>query len=470
MYKEHVIEDGFKNNINFSDCIKNDTLINDDDHIQIDLVLGILGFKNINFTNKFYISYNNIKYIDYETGYEKEILIDKIDNNEKIINKLMFKNCKFNDDFTYHIDVSYRLETTYCDFKSVIFEALGNSKDSKHNKYDIQFNKSKIQKLKIKYCKLFGRFYINNQKNNTEKMKIDSVEIEESTFNENFKLHYCEIKKLKIDSVDFKKNADFFKSIFLNGNNTENEDKKNYIIFNGINIDGLTIFEECEFHNKFILKYVTFNGLAQFRRAKFFKGIDLDRTNSEKEMNFFGVNELDNEESIIETSQETYRIIKYNCERIGSIIDANKYHALELKKRKEELSNYVGKDFNKIFLYDNDPKEYQGSWADWVVFKINWHSSRFGTSWGLAFLWIIIIGFLTSMFMKTGNYYSFEYIFEYVNKWELFKEILADTPKYMSIINGDELKEYSVAFLLNKVLLGYLYYQFVTAVRKDTRK
>lgn len=72
--------------------------------------------------------------------------------------------------------------------------------------------------------------------------------------------------------------------------------------------------------------------------------------------------------------------------------------------------------------------------------------------------------------MKTGNYYSFEYIFEYVNKWELFKEILADTPKYMSIINGDELKEYSVAFLLNKVLLGYLYYQFVTAVRKDTRK
>lgn len=25
-------------------------------------------------------------------------------------------------------------------------------------------------------------------------------------------------------------------------------------------------------------------------------------------------------------------------------------------------------------------------------------------------------------------------------------------------------------FVLNKVLLGYLYYQFVTAIRKDTRK
>ena len=72
--------------------------------------------------------------------------------------------------------------------------------------------------------------------------------------------------------------------------------------------------------------------------------------------------------------------------------------------------------------------------------------------------------------MEIDSYYSYEYIFEDVNKCEFFKKILTNTPKYMSIINGDELKEHSFVFLVNKVLLGYLYYQFVTAVRKDTRK
>ncbi len=36
--------------------------------------------------------------------------------------------------------------------------------------------------------------------------------------------------------------------------------------------------------------------------------------------------------------------------------------------------------------------------------------------------------------------------------------------------SGDDFKKSYIVMALNKVLLGYLYYQFVTATRKDTRK
>jgi hypothetical protein len=126
-------------------------------------------------------------------------------------------------------------------------------------------------------------------------------------------------------------------------------------------------------------------------------------------MNFFDIEKLDSPKAKNNTSQETFRIIKHNFNKIGNTIEANKYHSLELKKRRNQL---------KIF------------------------STDFFTSWSLV---------------NDGH--------------TLCGAFLSDTFKYISIINYDDcIKKNPIIFILNKVLLGYFYYQFITAIRKDTRK
>jgi hypothetical protein len=90
-------------------------------------------------------------------------------------------------------------------------------------------------------------------------------------------------------------------------------------------------------------------------------------------------------------------------------------------------------------------------------------SSNHSQNWLLPLFWIFVVGSLTYggltywgvvNFAGECFFYQIEHIF-----------------KYISIFNFDDsLKKLPVIFVLNKVLLGYLYYQFLTAIRKDTRK
>lgn len=189
-------------------------------------------------------------------------------------------------------------------------------------------------------------------------------------------------------------------------------------------------------------------------------------------MNFHGIEGLDTISEDNNTSQETYRILKYNCARIGNIIDANKYHALELQKRKEEIDKYIKKRFNQIVLCITDVKEYNGSISEWIVFQINWYSSKFGTSWILSLYWIFFVGFITALCMhcETAHYVVEHPSVFLLEEQHYGQRAIKAIAKYMSIVHYETLKDYPIIFLLNKVTLGYLYYQFLTAIRKDTRK
>jgi len=56
-------------------------------------------------------------------------------------------------------------------------------------------------------------------------------------------------------------------------------------------------------------------------------------------------------------------------------------------------------------------------------------------------------------------------------KVEYFGKIWNEFWQYCYIGNmSDKLKASPLIFLLNKISLGYLYYQFLISVRKDTRK
>lgn len=161
----------------------------------------------------------------------------------------------------------------------------------------------------------------------------------------------------------------------------------------------------------------------------------LDYVNLGTLVNFFGLKELDAKKSIENTSQESYRIIKNQFDKIGNNFEANKYHSLELAKARNTLP--ISLD----------------SIALWFHYIFSNHSKN----WLLSLFWIVMVGMFTA-FCLSG--FTLEY-----------KNFLYESVKYISIVNlDDELKKHPILFVFNKAILGYLYYIFVTAIRKNTKK
>lgn len=341
-------------------------------------------------------------------------------------------------------DESAKIEVNFknCKFSNLIIK-------EQNIKADILFDYDenlKIAKFIIFGSKLSGKFYVNKQySGNNQTLVIDSFKIENTIFEENFKLHHAELSEFNVEDTDFNKHSDFFKSKFSKGILTEDKAEKinnGDIGFKAINFKGLALFGDTEFSKKLIFKYVTFESFSHFRKAKLFEGLDLDYSNIQNEMNFFDVEKLDSSKAKNNTSQETFRIIKHNFNKIGNVIEANKYHSLELKKRRNQL---------KIFSTD---------FFNYLVFFFHWISSNHSKNWILPILWILAIGFLT--YSTLDNFVCARY--GCTNN-------LIDVFKYMSIVNYDDcIKKNPIIFILNKVLLGYFYYQFITSIRKDTRK
>jgi len=97
-------------------------------------------------------------------------------------------------------------------------------------------------------------------------------------------------------------------------------------------------------------------------------------------------------------------------------------------------------------------KDKSAKWLDYTVFKMHSLSSEHSTNWFLVLLWIIFIGIVTSIAIKASTI-SISLI-----SVESYQKISEKPLWYMPVI------------FLNKVSLGYLYYQFLMSVRKDTRK
>lgn len=369
----------------------------------------------------------------------------KVESGKLIFSGIDFGSLSFHHDHNILldgqvIDLKKIDNTSYTNGLNILFE---NCKFSEFNATGIKWSKSivikssSIENVSIKSSFFEERFYINPQYREDQEeyiCKIPSFIIEDTTFEHNFKLHNCEVSFVDINNTDFEKNADFFKSKFLQSKPIE---------FRSINFRGLALFGDCEFKDKLLLEYVTFEKLSHFREATFENGLDLEKANIEKEMNFYGAKELDSDKSKKVTSQETYRTIKYNFQKVGNTIEANRYHSFELKKRQEFL--------NKNFLKNK---------LGWIVFNINWATSNFSTNWFLTILWILAVGVLT--YISLDKLVCHRY---------LCTNELMDIFKYMSIVNLDDcIKKNPLIFISNKVLLGFLYYQFITAIRKDTKR
>lgn len=331
---------------------------------------------------------------------------------------VIYQNIAFDDSLWFH-EVLDKLDSKFKQIKfvnCVFANDVGIDCDLDH--------------LSIENCCFEGKCYINKQYGTDEKLlKLKSLVIKETVFHSNFKLHNCEVENFVLRDVDFEKNADFFKTKFLTTSD---------VVFHAVNFRGLALFGDTVFKEHVLFEYVTFEGYTHFRKADFQKGLNLEYANIEKEMNFFGVQGLDRAESKASTTRETYRIIKYQLQKVGNIIDSNKYHALELVKRNDEVCCRPAEGFKAS--------------ADCLVLGLHKLSSNHSTSWPLALFWIFLVGVITNNAV-CDTYFGQDFY--------RFSSLLTSLQDF-----GDD---YFV-FILNKVVLGYLYYQFLTAVRKDTRK
>jgi len=328
--------------------------------------------------------------------------------------KVYFNNCKFNDFTIGDIsDIRYNLDT-----KLSYFEINGGV----------------IDNFIVQNIEIVSKFYINKQYDgNNKQLIIKNLEFNQVTFKENFKLHNCDISQCYIKDTDFEKHADFFMSSFKKG-------KEKNIEFKAINFKGLALFGDTKFSEKLVFRYVTFEGYVHFRQAVLKKGIDLDYSNIQNEINFYAINILD----YSSMTKESFRIIKYHLEKIGNKIEANKYHSLELNQNRKDIWNKDEVSFDLI---------QRGLVA--ILHKI---SSNHSQSWVLALFWIVVVAIITEYFVTNMNS-KFSSIY------------LNHVIQYASILTKrDMFCENNIAFVLNKVLLGYLYYQFLISIRKDTRK
>ena len=105
-------------------------------------------------------------------------------------------------------------------------------------------------------------------------------------------------------------------------------------------------------------------------------------------------------------------------------------------------------------------KIFSTDFFNYLILFFHWISSNHSKNWVLPILWILAIGFLTYLTLD----YFVDARYDCTNN-------LIDVFKYISIINYDDcIKKNPIIFILNKVLLGYFYYQFITSIRKETRK
>lgn len=304
-----------------------------------------------------------------------------------------FRSCGFEQ-----ISLSNRINLLHIDLESISIKILHFE--------NIDFLNEAINKIELKDC------------------DINEIMIKDSIFKKDFAIFSSKINTIKINNVDFEALSEFHEVTF-----------QEKFDLSEITYKGFTLFDKCVFNTKAKLEYIIFEKFASFRGSTFNKGLNLDYSSGDKEINFFGINGLESNESKKNTSRETYRIIKYNFEKIGNKIEANKYHALELDQKRREL----------------EKKKWQNK-LDYVVFKLHDLSSEHSTNWFLALFWIFVVSYLTNIGLN--NEISINCLFKYIN-------ILSSV---------DDFNESYVVMALNKVLLGYLYYQFVTATRKDTGK
>ena len=306
------------------------------------------------------------------------------------------------------------------------------------------FELFKIQNSYIENLNIFGSLSVIDYWNTKNVFLFDS------------NINYFKITNLNMNVMSIKlgeiKNA-IFKDLIINNANFEQN-----VFLDKLDFLDIKIKNKIDLQNAIIPEISTFLGL-----------------------------EFENDSGV--SNRETARKIKNSFEQQNNIIEANKFYALEMKKREEELEEDIKKGKN---------------FFEWLVFKIHGISSNHSQDWTLALFWIISLTFLTS-FIKTIDsnfsqtiekiglsfilisiiffininisnskklYYLIcglvYYLIYAVFTKDFSLTIFSNLINPFSIMTGKE--ELNFGILLYKITIAYLIYQLIISIRQNTRR
>lgn len=308
------------------------------------------------------------------------------------------------------------------------------------------------------------------------------------TYENHLEFSECNFYSNDIDLSDrIFKSSLFFKSCENVGNlNLKNsiiaeytsfrESKFKSAEFEQANFDNLVVFIGASFSKSLDFRYTVFNNRVFFQNVTIEDELNLETAIFKDEVNFLKIQTK-------VANRETARIIKHSFEKLDNIIEANRFYALEMQKREEELS--TGKDKN---------------WQDWIVFKFHQISSNHSQDWLLVLLWMLNITVLYTHFSflmmdEKTEYYIIPFILNilttvmigfYFTKickvlWTLVSCLIyvfiscdyllcfiVNDFNPFSIMTGQESLTFGT--LIYKAIIAYLIYQLIVSIRQNTRR
>jgi len=393
--------------------------------------------------NKNYIKISESEFVQNETlkfGHEGNIQI--------IGHEITFSNIEFDSKFLFY---GHGLECTkdknYPILNATINKIIAIYKDGTPQNYkineitgfefndcrfvdNVEFELSNNFALIIGGCIFEKSFTINNvsdiayQEKQCRAIKL-FLEIKDSLFEDVFLLKKFTIKNCQIQSVEFNNDFRVFNCIF---------DSKTILFVNVIFKKSL-LLEKATFKKLLQFKYCYFKGYILFRDLVFKRGLNLDYTGIENEINFFNLQGLDTKESKNETSEETYRIIKYNLDKVSKKKEANKYFMMEMNKYKDRIPSKNISE--KMIFYFNDS------------------ISSFGQNWMKALIFYFLFAFVFSLLA----YFCIPI------KCISFIELLTAS---LNPLDKEIIQNYNLWGLIYKVFSGLILYQLIIALKRQT--
>ena len=503
---QFLTEDHIKNKI--LDCLNNkETEVSDGlaEALEHKILLRNIKFplSSLVDTKLHYVNIlNKLSFIEFNNCYFEDEL--ELDNNQKLI----FRKCHFSGEWQ-HI-LCKEIKYIKCIFENFIIDNIAEDKLTVENhllyncsfknihcegvifkkrffKFDNVNKYKKINDLKLINCEFQGDFILNITDNEDEReleyFEIKNLDLAHSTFERKVKIQFCNIEKeANFYNTKFKDLADFYRTKF------------NKVVFERTDFEKISVFSEVEFNKNVNFKYTKFLGKSIFRDTIIKQELDLrnsifddeasflDITSQKRKLNYKGF-PIGDAKDIKVANRETARIIKNFYDNSNNIIEANKFYALEMKKREKELKEATVDTGNiKVIL-------------DYFVFKIHGMTSNHSQDWILALLWMINITFMYSISYFASNYHN--NVLSTVSFYSIiFLLFIHPKPNYLlkilllitafifivfSFVSLDVIavsinpfskigKDITLYTLIYKTIMAYLLYQFVVSIRQNTRR
>lgn len=355
-------------------------------------------------------------------------------------NDVVYQNCRFKGDVSASGESGRRLELQGNQFHNCEFE--GDLALSGVNFSGCIFKSSEtavtnLRQLTIDDCRFDAKFLGNA-------LSVDSIIVRDTEFRGKSELKASRVSSIEVMNCNF--------SQIFDGHGTEfGKFRAERCIFSDF-----VGFEECEFgslknHSDIayaaVFEYVTFHEFVNFRKARFRSGLDLENANFRVPPNF-----LKADVGPVNTSRETFRIIKFSFDSVGNKIEGNRYFADEMRKYKEDLSK--------------EP------WSqEKLIFYLNGLISNFGQSYLRPLTWLLAFSLLFKVFAEGYEQNWLYSIYPVLNpQIETIAKFCNDIA--ISFLPFSKLLRGGMEFvsLVFYIVFASLIWQVIVAVKRHTRR